>query len=89
VNSGLPPRSAPNHATTSGNNTKTHSNKNDKGKVPKNNKILRPLYPCATREVIVTFVEMPTAKDTQPIEDKALKLVNTALLTSDLKKRAF
>jgi hypothetical protein len=32
---------------------------------------------------------MPTAKDTQPIEEKALKLVTTALLTSDLKKRAF
>jgi hypothetical protein len=45
-------------------------------------------YPRAAREVIVTFAEMPTTKDTQPIEDKALKLVNTALLTSDLKKRA-
>jgi hypothetical protein len=58
------------------------------GKDPKNNKILKPLYPRAAREVIVTFAEMPTAKDTPPIEDKALKFVNTALLTSDLKKRA-
>jgi hypothetical protein len=37
----------------------------------------------------VTSAEMPTAKDTQPIEDKVLKLVNTALLKSGLKKRAF
>jgi hypothetical protein len=29
VNSSLPPRLAANHATTSGNNTKTHGNKND------------------------------------------------------------
>jgi hypothetical protein len=32
---------------------------------------------------------MPTPIYTQHIEDKALKLVNTALLISDLKKRAF
>jgi hypothetical protein len=32
---------------------------------------------------------MSTAKNTQIIEDRALKPVNTALLTSDLKKRAF
>jgi hypothetical protein len=89
VNSGLPPRPATNHAATSGNNTKTHGNKNDKGKDPKNNKILKPLYPHAAREVIVTFAEIPAAKDTQPIEDKALKLVNPAPLTLDLKKRAF
>jgi hypothetical protein len=89
VNSGLPPRPVPDNTTTSGNNTTTRGNKNDKGKDPKNNKILKPLYPRAAREVIVTFAEMPTTKDTQPIEDKALKLVNTALLTSDLKKRAF
>jgi hypothetical protein len=89
VNSGLPPRPGTNQATTSGSNTKTHGDKNDKGKDQKSNKILKPLYPRVAREVIVTFAEMPTAKDTQPIEDKALKLVNTALLISDLKKRAF
>jgi hypothetical protein len=32
----------------------------------------------------MTFAEMPTTKDTQPIEDKALKLVNIVLLTFDL-----
>jgi hypothetical protein len=89
VNSGLPPRPVADNTTTSGNNTKTHGNKNGKGKDPKNNKTLKPLYQRAAREVIITFAEMPTTKDTQPIEDKALKLVNTALLTSDLKKRAF
>jgi hypothetical protein len=67
VNSGLPPRPAANNTTTSGINTQTHGNKNDKGKDPKNNKILKPLYPRAAREVIVTFEEMPTAKDTRPI----------------------
>jgi hypothetical protein len=76
VNSGLPPRPVADNTTTSGNNTNTHGNKNDKGKDPQNNKILKPLYLRAAREVIVTFEEMPTTKDTQPIEDKALKLVD-------------
>jgi hypothetical protein len=41
--------------------------------------------------VIVTFAEIPTAKDTRLIEDsdKTFKLFNTAFLISDLKKRAF
>jgi hypothetical protein len=60
-----------------------------KARARKNNKILKPLYLHTAREVIVTFAEMTTAKDTQPIEDKALKLVDTALLTSDLKKYTF
>jgi hypothetical protein len=64
VNSGLPPCPVPDNITMSGNNTTTRGNKNDKGKDPKNNKILKPLYPCAAREVIVTFAEMPTSKDT-------------------------
>jgi hypothetical protein len=37
VNSGPPRRLAVNHATMSGNNTKNHGNKNDKGKDQKNN----------------------------------------------------
>jgi hypothetical protein len=89
VNSGLSPHPATNNTTTSGSNTKTHGNKNDKCKDPKNNKILKLLYPRAAREVIKIFAEMPTTKDTQPIEDKALRLFNTALQRSDLKKRAF
>jgi hypothetical protein len=89
VNSGLPPYPVPDNTTTSGNNTTTCGNKNDKGKDPKNNKILKPLYPGTAREVIVIFAEMPTTKNIQPIEDKGLKLVNTALLICDLKKRAF
>jgi hypothetical protein len=34
-------------------------------------------------------METLAVKDTQAIEDKALKIVNTTLLGSDLKKRAF
>jgi hypothetical protein len=34
-------------------------------------------------------METLAVKDTQAIEDKALKIINTALLESDLKKRAF
>jgi hypothetical protein len=37
----------------------------------------------------VSFIEILAVKDTQAIEDKALKIVNTALLKSDRKKHAF
>jgi hypothetical protein len=57
----------------------------NKNKDLKNSKLIKALYHRAAREVIVSFTDTPNAKETQEIADKALKDVNTALLTSDLK----
>jgi hypothetical protein len=49
--------------------------------------MLQPLYPKASREVIVTFDNANTLNTGQQVEDKALEMVNSALVNSPIGKR--
>jgi hypothetical protein len=51
--------------------------------------MLQPLYPKASREVIVNFDNANSLTTGQQIEDKALEMVNSALVNSPIRKRLF
>jgi hypothetical protein len=78
---GLPPRPQPIN----------NSNTNTANKQPelKPVKMLQPLYPKASREVIVTFDNANTLTARQQVEDRALEIVNSALFNSPNRKRLF
>jgi hypothetical protein len=78
---GLSPRPQP----MNNSNTNTVNKKPE----PKPVKMLQPLYPKASREVIVTFDNANTLTIGQQVEDKALEMVNSALVNSPIGKRLF
>jgi hypothetical protein len=70
---------------TNNSNTNTANKKPE----PKPVKMLQLLYPKASREVIVTFDNANTLTTGQQVEDKALKMVNSALVNSPIRKWLF
>jgi hypothetical protein len=67
----------------------SNTNTVNKKPEPKPVKMLQPLYPKASREVIVTFDNANTLTTGQQVEDKALEMVNSALVNSPIGKRLF
>jgi hypothetical protein len=78
---GLPPRPQPID------NANTHTA--NKKPEPKPVKILQPLYLKASREVIVMFDNANTLTTGQQVEDKALEMVNFALVNSPIGNSSF
>jgi hypothetical protein len=81
ASAGRPPRPQ----STNNSNANTANKKPE----PKPAKMLQPLYPKASREVIVMFNNTNTFTTRQQVDDKALKMVNSALVNSPIVKRLF
>jgi hypothetical protein len=82
---GLPPRPQPTITTTT--NTTTNSGK--KKQDPKPVKMLKSLYPRASREIIVAFSNVYTLVTGQTVEGRALESVNNAIAKTLINKRLF